>query len=99
MITVDSIPQIEIPVQEIVLTLDDVQSAKNIWIGKDIKITDDALGYALVNGIPNHKDAFKDIDKEAIITKYKENLATIEITEKLEKTLGISIEKLRQVIR
>ena len=70
MIAVDSIPQIEIPVQEIVLTLEDVQSAKNIWIGKDIKITDDALGYVLVNKIPIHKDVLKGIDKDDIIDKY-----------------------------
>ena len=73
MITVDSIPQIEIPVQEIVLTLEDVRSAKNIWIGKDIKITDEALAYALVNKIPIHKDVLKGIDKDDIIDKYNKS--------------------------
>ena len=99
MITVDSIPQIEIPVQEIVLTLDDVQSAKNIWIGKDIKITDDALGYALVNGIPIHKDVLKGIDKDDIIDKYNKSLVSAERVKKLEKVLGMNIEELIQLIK
>ena len=99
MITVDSIPQIEIPVQEIALTLEDVQSAKNIWIGKDIKITDDALGYALVNKIPIHKDVLKGIDKDDIIDKYNKSLVSTERVKKLEKVLGINIEELIQLIK
>ena len=99
MIAVDSIPQIEIPVQEIVLTLEDVQSAKNIWIGKDIKITDDALGYALVNKIPIHKDVLKGIDKDDIIDKYNKSLVSAERVKKLEKVLGINIEELIQLIK
>ena len=99
MITVDSIPQIEIPAQEIVLTLEDVRSAKNIWIGKDIKITDDALGYALVNKIPIHKDALKGIDKDDIIDKYNKSLVSAERVKKLEKVLGINIEELIQLIK
>ena len=99
MITVDSIPQIEIPVQEIVLTLEDVRSAKNIWIGKDIKITDEALAYALVNKIPIHKDVLKGIDKDDIIDKYNKSLVSAERVKKLEKVLGINIEELRQLIK
>ena len=99
MIAVDSIPQIEIPVQEIVLTLEDVQSAKNIWIGKDIKITDDALGYVLVNKIPIHKDVLKGIDKDDIIDKYNKSLVSAERVKKLEKVLGINIEELIQLIK
>ena len=99
MITVDSIPHVEIPVQEIILTLEDVRSAKNIWIGKDIKITDDALGYALVNKIPIHKDALKGIDKDDIIDKYNKSLVSAERVKKLEKVLGINIEELIQLIK
>lgn len=99
MITVDSIPQIEIPVQEIVLTLEDVRSAKNIWIGKDIKITDEALAYALVNKIPIHKDVLKGIDKDDIIDKYNKSLVSAERVKKLEKVLGINIEELIQLIK
>jgi len=99
MIAVDSIPQIEIPAQEIVLTLEDVRSAKNIWIGKDIKITDDALGYALVNKIPIHKDVLKGIDKDDIIDKYNKSLVSAERVKKLEKVLGINIEELIQLIK
>ena len=96
---IDSISQIALPVQEIVLTLEDVQSAKNIWIGKDIKITDDALGYALVNKIPIHKDALKGIDKDDIIDKYNKSLVSAERVKKLEKVLGINIEELIQLIK
>ena len=99
MIAVDSIPQIEIPVQEIVLTLEDVRSAKNIWIGKDIKITDEALAYALVNKIPIHKDVLKGIDKDDIIDKYNKSLVSAERVKKLEKVLGINIEELIQLIK
>ena len=99
MITVDSIPHVEIPVQEIVLTLEDVRSAKNIWIGKDIKITDEALAYALVNKIPIHKDVLKGIDKDDIIDKYNKSLVSAERVKKLEKVLGINIEELIQLIK
>lgn len=99
MITVDSIPQIEIPAQEIVLTLEDIQSAKNIWIGKDIKITDEAMAYALVNKIPIHKDVLKGIDKDDIIDKYNKSLVSAERVKKLEKVLGINIEELIQLIK
>lgn len=99
MITTDSIIKIQIPGQEIVLTLEDVKNAKNIWIGKDIKITDDALSYALVNGISIHKDLLKSIDKDAIISKYKENILKIENKNKLEKNLGITMDDLRELIK
>ena len=92
-------PQLELPKQEIVLTIEDLKNAKNIWIGKDIKITDEALGFALANKIPIHKDALKGIDKDAIIYKYNQSLANAEITKKLEKTIGISIDDLRQIIK
>ena len=99
MVTIDTIIQIEAPVQQIVLTLEEVKNAKNIWIGKDIKINDDALGYALINKIPIHKDALKGVNKDSLRLKYKENLVKIENTKKLGETLGISVEELRQIIK
>lgn len=96
---IDTIPQFDIPKQEIVLTLEDVKNAKNIWIGKDIKITDEALGFALVNKIPIHKDILKNIDQKAIIKVYEKNLKNAETVKNIKSKLGLSIEELKDLLK
>jgi len=48
---IDTIPNFEITVQEFILTKEMLESGKNIYIPKNVKITDEALIIAVEKGI------------------------------------------------
>lgn len=95
----DTIPQFEPPKQEIIITLDDVINAKNIFLGKDIKITDDALAFALINKIPIHKDALKHINTKDVIETFKTRQKEAEKVKQIENKLGITLIELKKILK
>lgn len=96
---IDTIPQQFISVKtEITIEESDIKG-KNVWIGKDVKLTDEALAYAIINKIKIHKSHLDKIDEKNIIEKYKKRQDKIAKKLEVEKTIGIKIEELKELMK
>jgi len=88
---IDTIPNFEIPVKEFVLTKEMLESGKNVYIPEGVKITDEALVYAVEKGfVKPNKEQVK------LIENYNKKYELSYILEKLgldEKQVKILFEK------